>query len=88
MNMIEGIVVPVKWNENGKVVAIAISTFDEDEYVVSEDGDKVEELFRLLQQQVEVRGKVQRFKKKKVILVTEYTIKKGKKFKQITLKNR
>jgi len=34
---IKGIVIPVDWDKKGKVVAAAISTYDEDEYLIDND---------------------------------------------------
>ena len=36
-----GVIIPVEWDENGNVVAIAISTHGEEEYVIEEEGKEV-----------------------------------------------
>jgi hypothetical protein len=35
---IRGVVVPMAWDERGNVVAIALSTHDEDEYAIDKEG--------------------------------------------------
>ena len=69
---IRGIVIPVDWDEKGKVIAAAISTHDEDEYLI-ERIYKGQELLDLLRREVEVRGLV-REKENKKIRVQEYSI--------------
>ena len=33
-----GVIITVEWDENGNVVAIGISTHDEDEYIIEDVG--------------------------------------------------
>ena len=54
---IRGIVTPVDWDEKGNVVATAISTHTEEEYLVINDS-KGKELLNLIQKAVEVSGLV------------------------------
>ncbi len=72
---IKGLVMPVDWDEKGKVIAAAISTCDEEEYLI-ENIYKGEELLGLLRREVEVRGVVRERQNKKKIRVQEYTISK------------
>jgi len=55
ITVINGLVIPVDWDQNGKIQAVSISSFDEMEYLV-DNNDKGKELFDLLHQQLEVRG--------------------------------
>ena len=71
-----GVIIPVEWDENGNVVAIAISTHGEDEYVIEDEG-KGEELKALIRQEVEVFGEVRRRDGKRFIKVTKYKVRKG-----------
>jgi len=70
---IKGLVIPVDWDEKGKVIAAAISTHDEDEYLI-ERIYKGQELLDLLRREVEVRGLVREKQNKKKIRVQEYSI--------------
>lgn len=71
---IKGIVIPVDWDEEGKVVAAAISTHDEDEYLIDNDY-KGEELLHFVQEEVEVSGVAKQNKDKKIIAVQKYILK-------------
>jgi hypothetical protein len=72
-----GVIIPVEWDENGNVEAIAISTHGEDEYVIEDEG-KGEELKALIRQEVEVFGEVRGRGAKRFIKVTKYKVRKGK----------
>ena len=71
---IKGIVIPVDWDKEGKVVAAAISTHDEDEYLIDNDY-KGEELLHLVREEVEVSGVAKENKDKKIIAVQKYILK-------------
>jgi len=71
-----GVIIPVEWDENGNVVAIAISTHGEDEYVIEDEG-KGTELKDLVRQEVEVFGEVRRINAKRFIKVKKYKVRKG-----------
>ena len=68
---IKGIVIPVDWDEKGNVVAIALSTNDEEEYQI-EDKGKGGELKRLLREEIEINGFLSYEKNIKMIRVTTY----------------
>jgi hypothetical protein len=72
---IKGIVIPADWDEKGRVVAIAISTTNEDEYLIDENytGKK---LLHFIQEDVEVSGVVREDEDKKIITVQRYILKK------------
>ena len=52
---LRGVVVPAEWDDKGEVIAIAIATHDEDEYLMDGKVD-AEKHFDLLRREVEVRG--------------------------------
>jgi len=70
----KGIIVPVDWNEDGVAIAFAVSTFDEDEYVL-ESGISREELMALIREEVEVWGELRVESGKKTIAVSKITTK-------------
>jgi predicted RNA-binding protein len=74
---IKGIIIPFDWDEKGKVVAVAVSTYDEDVYLVDRQ-EKGLEMLDLLQEQVEIRGELRRENHKKIIIVKKYTLKPAK----------
>ncbi|UCH06401.1 MAG: hypothetical protein JSV55_09770 [Deltaproteobacteria bacterium] len=72
---INGIIVPVDWDEKGNVIAAAISCHGEVEYRI-ENNTKGSELLSLVQEEVEVTGIVREKGDRKLITVTEYQISK------------
>ena len=73
---IRGIVIPVDWDEKGKVVATAISTHNEDEYLIDNDY-KGKELLQSIRKEVEVSGVARENKDKKTIAVQKYILEKA-----------
>ena len=73
-----GIIVPIDWDEQGNVVAVAFSAHGEDEYVIENQG-KGEELKALITQEVEIIGEVRKKDSKRIVKVTEYKVRKGNK---------
>lgn len=73
---IKGIVIPVEWDEKGKVVAAAISTHAEEEYFIEKD-HKAEELLHFIQEEVEVSGVARENEDKKIIKVRKYILKRS-----------
>jgi len=67
----------VDWDEKGSVVALAISTPNEDEYLIDKDHFKGKELLHLIQEEVEVSGVVREDEDKKIITVQKYILKKA-----------
>lgn len=55
--MIEGIIIPAKWDDNGKVTGVTIQTNDEKVYLV-EHTRTGEELLGLIHKKVEAKGKI------------------------------
>jgi len=71
LTTVKGIVVPVNWDEKGNVVAAAISTHDEDEYLI-DSNYKGKELLDLLQEEVQATGLVRELDGKKFFTVKIY----------------
>ena len=69
---IKGVLLPVKWDDNGSVQEIALYANDENEYIIVKN-IKSKEMIKMLRQQVELYGTV-RFKNgKNIILVEKYS---------------
>jgi len=66
-----GIVIPVDWDENGKVIAAALSTHKEEEYLIDHDY-KGRKLMDHIHHEVEVGGVARKNKNKKSITITTY----------------
>jgi 5S rRNA maturation endonuclease (ribonuclease M5) len=66
---LRGIVIPVDWDEEGEVIAAALSTHNEEEYLIDHDhmGRK---LMEYIHNEVEVRGVVRKKNNKKTITIT------------------
>ena len=54
-----GIIMPNNWDENGKVIEIALYTNQEEIYAL-EDNSLTQELISLLQKKVEIKGKIKK----------------------------
>lgn len=68
---IRGVVVPRKWDENGRIVAITILTHDEDEYLIENDG-RGKELKAFIRENVEISGAVRPQDGNKVVQVKKF----------------
>ena len=53
--IIRGIIIPADWDEKGNVFAVALSTYDEVEYLI-ENNEKGKELEAFIREEVEMRG--------------------------------
>jgi hypothetical protein len=75
MISVRGVIIPVKWDERGNVTAVAISTHDEEEYLI--DGrERGEELKTFIREEVELTGPVREEKENRIITVKKYSLKK------------
>lgn len=54
---IRGLITPARWDETGRPVQIALSTFDEEVYLI-DDNEKCRELMKHIREEVEIQGKV------------------------------
>ena len=70
---IQGLIVPVAWDEEGNPLSVAVATFDEDEYIVERD-EKGDDLFGVLRKEVEVTGVVGIKDGAKTIKVKKYLL--------------
>lgn len=68
---VEGILIPVSWDQKGNVVSVAIATDDESEYLV-EDQAMAERLKCLLRQVVHVSGVVKTEDGKSIIKIRQW----------------
>ncbi|MBT8349692.1 MAG: hypothetical protein KJO26_00420 [Deltaproteobacteria bacterium] len=55
--IVEGIIIPEKWDGNGKVTGVTIQTSDESIYLV-EHTKSGQELLNLIHEKVEAKGKI------------------------------
>lgn len=69
----KGIIVPVDWDEGGNILALAISTYEEDEYLI-EGAYWEQKLKKLLHEAVEVHGSYFERHGRKRILVSKCII--------------
>jgi len=70
---IKGVVIPVDWDEKGKVIAAALSTHREEEYLIDHD-DKGRKIMDYIQREVEVSGVVRKNNNKDMITITTYEV--------------
>ena len=71
---IHGLLTPIQWDEKGNVIAISVSTFDEDEYLIEKD-EIGKRLMSFLQEEIEISGLYRLKDGRKIIRVKDYTIK-------------
>lgn len=70
---VRGILIPVEWDESGSVLTTAVSTNQEDQFVI-EDSKKGEELRAHLRAEVEVTGSVKESEGRTIIRVEEFAL--------------
>jgi hypothetical protein len=71
---IRGVVIPTAWDDQGNVTGIAISSHDENEYLVDHKG-KGPELLLHIRKEVEATGVVREEEGKKIVRIRKYTVK-------------
>ncbi|RJQ51482.1 MAG: hypothetical protein C4530_20125 [Desulfobacteraceae bacterium] len=72
---VNGIIVAMEWDEDGKAVAVAVSTDQEQELVIDQRNKKGQELKKLLRRKVEVTGRISGTQmNRKVIVVRKYAV--------------
>lgn len=57
LSVLQGIVLPSKWDKDGRVMRISLNTQDEKEYIIDYSG-KGKELLNHLTKKIEVEGKI------------------------------
>ena len=55
---IEGIIIPVRWDDNGNPIAVALSTSQEEEFLINMKSAKGKKLLEYLQKKVRIAGSV------------------------------
>lgn len=74
MPTFRGILIPLNWDNGGEIIAIALSTVDEEEYMI-DDNAKGREMLEFIRKEVEVSGVIREEKDgKKIIVVNEYRL--------------
>lgn len=71
MDCLKGIVIPAAWDQNGKIISLAIATNDEQEYLI-DTRQTVTKLISLLRQEVVVTGSIRKTEKNKIIRIKSY----------------
>jgi hypothetical protein len=69
---LRGVVIPVDWDSEGKVIATAISTHHEDEYLIVDEENTIE-MNNLINEEVELTGIYRKKGGKKIIKVKTCT---------------
>ena len=70
---IRGILIPTAWNDRGDVVAVAIATYNEEKYLVSND-EMVPNLLSLLRKRVVVNGIVNRQNSDRIVDIKDIKV--------------
>jgi len=68
-----GIVIPVDWDNKGTVIAAALSTHKEEEYLI-EHNDEGRKIMAFIQHEVEASGVVRKDRDKKTITVSRFEL--------------
>ena len=68
MASIKGIVIPAAWDQNGKIISLAIATDDEQEYLI-ETRQIFTKLKSMLREEIVVIGTIRQTEKNKIIEV-------------------
>jgi hypothetical protein len=71
--VLRGLITPAAWDEKGNVVTIALSSFDENEYLIDRDETGIK-LFSLLRVVVQLSGIVRKENGVKRITVETYRV--------------
>ncbi|MGD2151142.1 MAG: hypothetical protein PVJ20_02080 [Desulfobacterales bacterium] len=70
---IEGIIVPVKWDEGGNPIAVSLATSREEELLINMKSAKARDLLELLQKKVRIAGSITKLDNdKKIITIRKY----------------
>jgi hypothetical protein len=70
---IEGIIVPVRWDEDGNPIAVALATSQEEELIINMKSARAKELLELLQKKVRIAGSIAKLDNdQKMITIRRY----------------
>jgi len=70
---VRGIVIPVDWDKKGTVIAAALSTHKEEEYLI-EHNDEGRKMMAFIQHEVETSGVVRKGHDKKTITISTFEL--------------
>jgi hypothetical protein len=70
---LRGILLPVDWDERGRIVAVGLSGIDEKEYVIQLT-EKKEELLNLLKREVEVTGELRNGAGSNILILRHFKV--------------
>ena len=73
LTTITGVIIPAEWDRDGNITGVAISTHDEDEYLVLKHAQG-SDLLRWVRKEVEVTGWAELDRGKKTITVKHYRL--------------
>ena len=73
LTTVQGIIVPARWDKKGDVVAVAVATMDEQEFMVEVDAVG-RNLLSHIHQEAVLRGSVKRKQKKSILKVETFKI--------------
>jgi hypothetical protein len=68
---IRGILLPMDWDENGKVTAIGLASTDEKEYLI-QNNKRREKLLESMRKEIEISGLIKEQAGRKTILLKRY----------------
>ncbi len=68
---LKGILLPVEWDDKGRITAVALSTADEKEYRIIED-EKGKQLISLVREELELTGIVKTIQNNNTMTVVHY----------------
>ncbi|MBI4720899.1 MAG: hypothetical protein HY770_06705 [Chitinivibrionia bacterium] len=75
LTTITGVIIPADWDRDGNIPGVAISTHDEDEYLIQKQA-KGSEMLRLIRKEVEITGSTELDQGKKTIAVENHKLRK------------
>jgi hypothetical protein len=58
ISVIEGIIIPVRWDNNGNAIAVALATSQEKEFLINMKNAKGKKILEFLQKKVRIHGPV------------------------------
>ncbi len=70
LTALKGIIIPVDWDQKGNPISVAIATYTEEQYLVS-NNSKGKELFDFIRERVEITGLVKEIAGIKIIKVKD-----------------
>lgn len=71
LTTLKGVLIPVDWDDDGGITAVALSTSDEKKYLVVKD-EKGDQLIPLVREELELAGVVKTTENKLTITVVNY----------------